>query len=149
MPFNVKRRPSLREIPYPRKHPRLDQGSKQAVPANAEQCTGSAIAARGKSFRVISDGAAVGSTKGQIRKKSLLSVVSTIRENCDVGCEADVFWTSSEQDTEVVTAGNKRSNGSFNAAKVPSKKNAFSLPEVTTEEDSLYRSNKEVGEIQL
>jgi hypothetical protein len=145
----TKRRPSLRQISHPRKHPLLDKGPKDAISTNTERRTGSIIAAHAKSFRAIGNGAvirAVGSITGHIRKKSLLSIVSTVHENGDDGGEGDVFWMSSERDAG---AGDKRSKGLFNAAKTPSKKNAFSLPEVTTEEDSLHRSNKEVGEMQI
>ena len=100
--------------------------------------------AQAKSFRLGGNRVAIGAIgriKEHIRKKSSLSVVSTILEDGDED-GGDVFLVNSDRDTESTKVRDKKVQGLFNTTKTPVNNKAF--PEVTTEEDSLHRSNKEV-----
>lgn len=113
---------------------------------------GSVIATQARSFRVSGNGAAIGTVgriKGYLRKKSSLSVVSTIHELGEDGDEGDVFGASSGRDTDLAGTRNKGSNGLFSTTKTQVKDKGLDVPGVTTEEDSLHRSNKDVSRMEL
>lgn len=135
----------------PRKQPR-ERKAPDPPTKSARRPSSSSVSDHARSFRTgpnnSKDIPMIGKMKGHIRQKSSLSIVSGLldRNDDDVPEEDDVFGTSSDHETDLSMGdGVARRRGSgVGLFDLPAKTKPPRVVDVTTEEDSLQRSNKDV-----